>query len=84
MVSVPKVRAGDMVFWLPDLIHAVEAKHNGDEDSAVFYMPVLPATRVNLDYVRRQADRFERAVLLQTSRRMTPKLSLLDEPRRVI
>ncbi|KAJ3528321.1 hypothetical protein NM688_g8015 [Phlebia brevispora] len=33
MISVPKVNAGDMVFWHCDLIHAVELEHTGKEDS---------------------------------------------------
>jgi hypothetical protein len=35
VVSVPKVRPGDYVFWHADLVHDVERRHGGLEDSSV-------------------------------------------------
>lgn len=34
MVSVPRVRPGDMVFWHSDLVHSVEEEHSGKGDSS--------------------------------------------------
>ncbi|KAF5357951.1 hypothetical protein D9756_001184 [Leucocoprinus leucothites] len=58
MVSVPTVRPGDAVFWHCDLIHAVEDIHKGAEDSAVMYIPAVPFTAQNFDYVKRQRECF--------------------------
>jgi hypothetical protein len=35
IISVPKVRPGDYMFWHCDLVHEVEDQHNGTEDSSV-------------------------------------------------
>ena len=40
MVPIPEMHPGDMVFWHPDIIHAVQPEHLGPEDSSVFYIPV--------------------------------------------
>ncbi|EKM54672.1 uncharacterized protein PHACADRAFT_258661 [Phanerochaete carnosa HHB-10118-sp] len=58
MVSVPKVKPGDMVFWHCDVIHAVEIEHTGIEDSCVMYIPAMPNTPVNAEYVQRQRESF--------------------------
>jgi hypothetical protein len=58
MVSVPKVNPGDTVFWHCDVVHSVEKDHTGEGDSAVMYIPALPLTPVNQDYVNRQAVTF--------------------------
>ena len=47
-----------MAFWHADLVHAVDAEHRGPGDSAVFYIPAMPATPANAAYVRRQAEKF--------------------------
>ncbi|KAH9917026.1 uncharacterized protein B0H18DRAFT_47152 [Fomitopsis serialis] len=62
MVSVPKVYPGDMVFWHCDVVHAVEKEHVGTGDSAVLYIPALPLTPMNADYVRRQKESFLQGV----------------------
>ena len=59
LVPIPNVEPGDMVLWHPDLVHAVESVNHGREDSSVFYIPGLPGCRRNLEYVRRQRERFE-------------------------
>jgi hypothetical protein len=58
MVTIPPIQAGTMVFWHPDVIHAVEKVNNGRTDSAVFYIPSLPKCEVNEAYVRRQLVQF--------------------------
>ncbi|KZT73700.1 DUF1479-domain-containing protein [Daedalea quercina L-15889] len=58
MVSVPKVYPGDMVFWHCDVVHAVEREHTGKNDSAVMYIPAMPLTSMNADYLCRQKESF--------------------------
>ncbi|KAF8886070.1 DUF1479-domain-containing protein [Gymnopilus junonius] len=58
MTSVPKVHPGDAVFWHCDVIHAVEEEHTGGGDSAVIYIPAVPLTPTNQEYVERQAATF--------------------------
>jgi len=58
MTSVPKVNPGDMVFWHCDVIHSVEEMHTGSVDSAVLYIPAVPLTPQNADYVQRQKQCF--------------------------
>ena len=62
MVSVPSVEPGDMVLWHCDGVHSVEAEHRGTGDSSVMYIPAIPTTKVNFDYVREQRNRFERGI----------------------
>merc|ERR1712232_1442097 len=58
LVPIPSMQPGDTVWWHHDLVHAVEGEHHGQEDSAVFYIPSMPVTERNADYIRRQKDRF--------------------------
>ncbi|KAF9532701.1 DUF1479-domain-containing protein [Crepidotus variabilis] len=58
MVSVPKVKPGDAVFWHCDVVHAVESEHTGTGDSAVMYIPAVPLTPQNLQYVQSQKESF--------------------------
>jgi len=58
LVTIPAVRAGDMVFWHPDLIHAVEKVNTSPTDSAVFYIPSLPKCKLNDAYVQKQLVQF--------------------------
>ncbi|KAF8495327.1 DUF1479-domain-containing protein [Gautieria morchelliformis] len=60
MVSVPRVKPGDMVYWHCDLIHSVEADHLGPTDSSVMYIPAVPATAQNLAYLDKQKEHFLR------------------------
>jgi hypothetical protein len=59
MTSMPPVSPGDMVFWHCDVIHAVEPEHLGKGDSAVMYIPSVPLTPQNLEYVERQLKAFK-------------------------
>lgn len=59
MVSIPRVRPGDQAWWHADVIHAVEANHRGDGPSAVMYIPAVPLTKINAEYIRDQRANFE-------------------------
>ena len=59
MVSIPKVSPGDYVAWHCDAIHAVEPTHTGDTDSSVFYIPAVPTSPRNLEYLKRQVQAME-------------------------
>ena len=58
MVNIPVVEPGDTVWWHPDLVHAVENEHRGDEQANVMYIAATPACPKNLMYARRQAAHF--------------------------
>ncbi|KZV65342.1 DUF1479-domain-containing protein [Peniophora sp. CONT] len=58
MVSVPKMQPGTQVYWHCDTIHAVENVHNGPTDSSVFYIPAVPLTDYNAEYLRDQRSNF--------------------------
>jgi len=62
MTSVPRVEPGDMVFWHCDVIHSVEPKHTGPNDSSVLYIAAVPTTPQNADYIRRQAEHFKKGI----------------------
>ncbi|KAJ7117571.1 hypothetical protein C8R44DRAFT_925086 [Mycena epipterygia] len=58
MISMPRVEPGDQVYWHCDMIHAVEGYHGGKEDSSVMYIPAVPLTLVNANYLRDQRSNF--------------------------
>ncbi|KAI0785728.1 hypothetical protein C8Q75DRAFT_774317 [Abortiporus biennis] len=58
LVSIPKVEPGDQVYWHCDLVHAVESQHTGVGDSSVFYIPAVPLTVKNAEYLRDQRENF--------------------------
>lgn len=62
MTSIPTVSPGDMVLWHCDLVHAVESVHAGQGDSSVMYIPAIPLTTQNWEYVREQAEAFREGV----------------------
>lgn len=41
-----------------DVIHAVESLHSGKGPSAVLYIPSVPLTAINAEYVRDQRECF--------------------------
>jgi hypothetical protein len=59
MVSIPRVQPGDQAWWHADVIHAVESVHRGAGPSAVMYIPAVPLTRLNAEYIRDQRACFE-------------------------
>lgn len=58
VISIPKVFPGDTVWWHPDLIHSVEAMHNGRTTNTVLYIPVGPDCPINRLYVERMKFHF--------------------------
>lgn len=58
MVSMPHVNPGDQVWWHGDAIHSVESQHAGTGPSSVLYIPAVPLTAINVDYIRDQRECF--------------------------
>jgi hypothetical protein len=57
-VSIPTVHPGDAVFWHCDVAHMVESEHKGTSDSSVLYVPVVPLSAHNAEYLGTQAAAF--------------------------
>ena len=58
LVSIPKVRPGDTIWWHPDIVHAVEDKHLGKNYSNVVYVGATPYCKKNLNYTLKQSKKF--------------------------
>ena len=58
LVSIPKMNPGDTVWWHPDVVHAVEDHHLGKGYSNVVYVGSTPYCKKNLDYSKKQAEKF--------------------------
>ena len=58
LVSIPKLYPGDTVWWHPDLTHAVEDLHAGENFSNVMYIGASPLCKKNSDYLKIQGQRF--------------------------
>ena len=58
LVSIPKVFPGDTVWWHPDVVHAVEDKHEGNNYSNVIYIGSTPYCKKNLNYAKKQSKKF--------------------------
>ena len=58
LVSIPKMKPGDTVWWHPDVVHAVEDKHSGKNYSNVVYVGATPYCKKNLDYTKKQSKKF--------------------------
>jgi len=58
LVSIPKMNPGDTVWWHPDVVHAVEDLHSGSGYSNVVYVGSTPYCKKNLDYSKKQAEKF--------------------------
>ena len=58
LVSIPKMKPGDTVWWHPDVIHAVEDKHSGENYSNVVYVGATPYCKKNIDYTVKQSKKF--------------------------
>jgi Protein of unknown function (DUF1479) len=56
--SIPKMEAGDTVFWHSDVIHAVEDEHKGTGYSNVMYIGSVPGCAKNDAYLKRQLSSF--------------------------
>ncbi|KAJ6120435.1 hypothetical protein N7523_004715 [Penicillium sp. IBT 18751x] len=62
MIPYPTVEPGDTVFWSADTIHGTEAVNTGDDDACVFYIPSVPLTPNNAQYVAQQRDAFMKGI----------------------
>ena len=58
LVSIPNLYPGDTVWWHPDLTHAVEDLHEGNNFSNVMYIGASPLCKKNSDYLEAQGQRF--------------------------
>lgn len=58
LVSIPKMNAGDTVWWHPDVVHAVEDHHSGTGYSNVVYVGSTPYCEKNLAYAKKQSKKF--------------------------
>ncbi|MBC8295068.1 DUF1479 domain-containing protein [Candidatus Pelagibacter ubique] len=58
LVSIPKMKPGDTIWWHPDIVHAVEDKHLGKNYSNVVYVGATPYCKKNLDYTLEQSKKF--------------------------
>nr|WP_315236513.1 YbiU family protein [uncultured Albidiferax sp.] len=56
---IPKVNAGDTVWWHPDTIHGVEDKHLGQGYSNVIYIGAAPDCAKNQAFLAKQRPAFE-------------------------
>lgn len=62
MTSIPHVFPGDMVLWHCDAVHSVENRHDGKRDSSVMYIPAIPTTKLNWNYIIHQRRCFEQGL----------------------
>ncbi|TIB72434.1 DUF1479-domain-containing protein [Wallemia mellicola] len=62
VTSLPDLKPGDQFYWHSDVIHAVNAKHNGDRDSGVFFIPAVPLTVNNAHYLKDQVQTFKKGL----------------------
>ena len=58
-VPIPKVEAGDTVWWHPDVIHGVEDRHTGTGYSNVIYIGAAPDCAKNREFSDLQRPAFE-------------------------
>lgn len=58
LISIPKMNPGDTIWWHPDVIHAVEDIHTGSNYSNVVYVGSMPFCEKNLNYAKKQAEKF--------------------------
>ncbi|KAK0118604.1 hypothetical protein ONS95_007489 [Cadophora gregata] len=62
MIPYPTVEPGDTVFWSADTIHGTESENTGNTDACVFYIPSVPLTLNNAQYIAQQRDSFLKGV----------------------
>lgn len=58
LCSIPQMQPGDTIWWHPDLVHAVEDKHQGLGYSNVIYIGAAPHCAKNAAYLAKQASAF--------------------------
>lgn len=59
LVPIPKAEPGDTIWWHPDVVHAVENKHNGGGQSNVMYIGAAPDCGKNRAFLPEQLRRFQ-------------------------
>jgi uncharacterized protein DUF1479 len=58
LISIPLVESGDTVWWHPDVVHAVQDRHQGQGYSNVMYIGAAPYCAKNAAYLERQGQAF--------------------------
>jgi Protein of unknown function (DUF1479) len=58
LCSLPKLQPGDTAWWHPDVIHAVENKHEGKHYSNVMFIAATPYCKKNKDFIDMQKATF--------------------------
>lgn len=58
LTSIPLVEPGDTVWWHPDVVHAVQDRHQGQGYSNVMYIGAAPYCAKNAAYLERQGQAF--------------------------
>jgi hypothetical protein len=58
LTSIPLVEPGDTVWWHPDVVHAVQDRHQGQGYSNVMYIGAAPYCAKNVAYLERQGQAF--------------------------
>ncbi len=62
LCSIPRLRAGDTVWWHPDTVHAVEQNNNASIPSSVVYLGIAPDCERNRQYMRSQLANFKQGL----------------------
>lgn len=57
--TIPRVDAGDTIWWHPDVVHGVEDVHGGNRDSSVMYIGSAPECEKNSAFLAKQRVAFE-------------------------
>jgi len=58
LTPIPLVDPGDTVWWHPDVVHAVQDRHQGQSYSNVMYIGAAPYCTKNVAYLGRQGQAF--------------------------
>jgi hypothetical protein len=58
LTPIPLVEPGDTVWWHPDVVHAVQDRHQGQGYSNVMYIGAAPYCAKNAAYLERQGQAF--------------------------
>ncbi|KAK7419194.1 hypothetical protein QQZ08_010962 [Neonectria magnoliae] len=54
LALTPVINPGDAVFWHSDVVHAVDPIHEGPDPATVLYIPAVPLTKRNVEYLQGQ------------------------------
>ncbi len=73
LTSIPKLEAGDSVWWHCDVIHSVAPVENQQGWGNVMYIPAAPMCEKNLAYAHKVKAALEKAHRRATSRARTMK-----------